>query len=286
MKPRPLQNLATPILAQMTNSSNKDGIVPSDSEIDRPSKRASVWDRFAEHVDLEHAYIPLLACCFVSGLTDGTIYNAYGTFVSMQTGNTIFVALGTSGYNNKPYGWARSLCSIALFITGSFVFSRISLWLDGRRRGILMLSFFLQSLMVTLAAAIIQGGIIDGSYPSRRPITIVDFKELIIIALLSFQAAGQIVVSRTLKVGEVPTVVVTSMLCDLMSDPALFFFGKNDKRNRRFVAFFLTLLGAICGGWISKAAGAVDPSLWTVAGIKLIISCCWYFWRSESDSVV
>ncbi|KAG6017866.1 hypothetical protein E4U54_001780 [Claviceps lovelessii] len=273
-------------LAQMKNPSDKDGVVPSDSETERPSKSASVWDRFSEHVDLERAYIPLLACCFVSGLTDGTIYNAYGTFVSMQTGNTIFVALGTSGYNNKPYGWARSLCSIALFVLGSFVFSRISLWLDGRRRGILMLSFFLQSLMVTLAAAIIQGGVIDGSYPSRRPITAVDFKELIIIALLSFQAAGQIVVSRTLKVGEVPTVVVTSMLCDLMSDPALFLVGKNDKRNRRFVAFVLTLLGAISGGWISKTAGAVDPSLWTVAGIKLSIACCWYFWKSEPDSVV
>ncbi|KAG6089790.1 hypothetical protein E4U15_001348 [Claviceps sp. LM218 group G6] len=270
----------------MTYALNKDGTGPSDSETERPNEKVTVWGRFSEHVDLEFAYIPLLACCFVSGLTDGTIYNAYGTFVSMQTGNTIFVALGTSGYNNKPYGWARSLCSIALFILGSFAFSRLSLWLGGRRRGILMLSFLLQSLMVTLAAGIIQGGVIDGSYPSRRPVTVVDFKELIVISLLSFQAAGQIVSSRTLKVSEVPTVVVTSLLCDLMSDPALFFLGKNDKRNRRFIAFVLTLLGAICGGWISKAAGSVDPSLWMVAGIKLAISCCWYFWQAEPDSAV
>lgn len=62
-------------LAQMKNPSDKDGVVPSDSETERPSKSASVWDRFSEHVDLERAYIPLLACCFVSGLTDGTIYN-------------------------------------------------------------------------------------------------------------------------------------------------------------------------------------------------------------------
>ncbi|KAG6021625.1 hypothetical protein E4U41_002434 [Claviceps citrina] len=270
----------------MHDPSNKGSMVKSDLETDRPGKNAGVWDKFSEIVDLEHAYIPLLACCFVSGLTDGTIYNAYGTFVSMQTGNTIFVALGTSGYNNKPYGWARSLCSIAVFILGSFAFSRVSLWLGGRRRGIIMLSFSLQFLMVTLAAAIIQGHIIDGSYPSKRPIGSVDFKELIIIALLSFQAAGQIVTSRTLKVGEIPTVVVTSMLCDLMSDPALFVLGKNDKRNRRFMAFVLTLLGAICGGWISKTAGAVGPSLWTVTGIKLGIACCWYFWKPEPDSVV
>lgn len=201
-------------------------------------------------------------------------------------GNTIFVALGTSGSNNKPYGWARSLCSIAFFIFGSFGFSRFSMLLGGQRRGVVMMSFVIQSFMVVLAAAIIQGNVIDGSYPTKRPITDVDFKELIIIALLSFQAAGQIVSSRTLKVGEVPTVVVTSMLCDLMSDPALFTLGRNDKRNRRFIAFVLTLVGAICGAWISKAAGAVGPSLWTVAGIKFVIACAWYFWKTEPDSVV
>ncbi|GAB0134284.1 hypothetical protein EsDP_00002662 [Epichloe bromicola] len=269
------------------NKDSADGAVKYDSDnTDRSSKNGSVWDKLSEHVDLEHAYVPLLACCFVSGLTDGTIYHAYGTFVSMQTGNTIFVALGTSGYDNKPYGWARSLCSIAFFVLGSFAFSRLSLRLGGRRRGIVILSFFLQSLMVIVAAAFIQGRVIDGSYPPKRTPTHVDFKELIIIALLSSQAAGQIVGSRTLKVGEVPTVVVTSMLCDLMSDPALFTTGRNDKRNRRLIAFVLTLVGAICGGWISKAAGNVGPSLWTVAGIKLVMACCWYFWKPESDFVV
>lgn len=149
-----------------------------------------------------------------------------------------------------------------------------------------MLSFLIQAILVIAAASIVQGGVVDGSYPSKRLPTDVDFKELLIIALLSFQAAGQIVSSRTLKVGEVPTVVVTSMLCDLMSDPALFALAKNDKRNRRFIAFVLTLVGAICGGWISKAAGAVDPSLWTVAGIKLVIAFSWLFWKAEPDSVV
>ncbi|TWU73117.1 hypothetical protein ED733_000370 [Metarhizium rileyi] len=258
-----------------------------DSDTDRQSKEEKqVVKKLYQHVDLELAYLPMLACCFVSGLTDGTIYNAYGTFVSMQTGNTIFLALGTSGYNNKPFGWARSLCSIAFFIAGSFAFSRFALYLGGRRRGIMTLSFLMQAMMVIIAASIVQSGVVDGSYPSKRRPIDVDFKELIIIALLSFQAAGQIVSSRTLKVGEVPTVVVTSMLCDLMSDPALFSLARNDKRNRRFIAFVLTLVGAICGGWISKAAGAVHPSLWTVAGIKLVIAFAWLLWKAEPDSIV
>lgn len=42
--------------------------------------------RWEEELSNNHADILLLLCCLVSGLVDSTIYNAYGTFVSMQTG--------------------------------------------------------------------------------------------------------------------------------------------------------------------------------------------------------
>lgn len=147
-----------------------------------------------------------------------------------------------------------------------------------------MLSFLTQALLVILAAAIIQSNVVDGSYPSQRLPSDVDFKELAIIALLSFQAAGQIVASRSLGVGEIPTVVVTSMLCDMVSDPALCAL-KNEKRDRRAMAFVLTLVGAICGGWISKASGAVHPSLWFVAGLKLVLAAGWLFWKKKETTV-
>ena len=41
-----------------------------------------------EDVSTSHADILMLTCCLVSGLVDSTIYNAYGTFVSMQTGTS------------------------------------------------------------------------------------------------------------------------------------------------------------------------------------------------------
>ncbi|KAI1409565.1 hypothetical protein F5Y13DRAFT_170152 [Hypoxylon sp. FL1857] len=221
--------------------------------------------------------IPLLACCFATGLTDGTLYNAYGTFVSMQTGNTVFVALGTSGQNNKPFGWARSLCSIGCFTVGCLAFSRLhKLTGGGRMRRTLLLSFLLQTVCVVVAATIIQTGIVDGTYPSMRDPADVDFVELAPVALLSFQAAGQIVNSRGLGISEVPTVVITSLLCDLVSDERILEpIRKNVKRNRRALAFVLTLLGAICGGWISKATGAVQPSLWFVGAIKGAITLSW-----------
>lgn len=40
----------------------------------------------AEEVSTSHADILMLTCCLISGFVDSTIYNAYGTFVSMQTG--------------------------------------------------------------------------------------------------------------------------------------------------------------------------------------------------------
>ncbi|KAI1502110.1 hypothetical protein F5X99DRAFT_379957 [Biscogniauxia marginata] len=230
--------------------------------------------RLSEEVDPTFGALPLLACCFATGLTDGTLYNAYGTFVSMQTGNTVFVALGASGQNNKPLGWARSLCSIGCFVIGCMVFSHLHRLIGGARlRRTLFLSFLLQTICVVLAAALIQGGIIDGRYPSHRDPADVDLKELAPVALLSFQAAGQIVNSRGLGVSDVPTVVITSLLCDLVSDDNLLVpLRDNMKRNRRAIAFVLTLAGAMCGGWISKATGAVQPSLWFVAAIKMVIT--------------
>jgi hypothetical protein len=121
------------------------------------------------------------------------------------------VALGTSGQNSKPFGWARSLCSIGCFTIGCLVFARLHKFVGGARlRRTLLLSFLLQTLCVLVAAAIIQGGVIDGSYPSQRDPNDVNFTELAAVALLSVQAAGQIVNSRGLGVSEVPTVVITS----------------------------------------------------------------------------
>lgn len=200
----------------------------------------------------------------------------------MQTGNTIFFALGASGQNDKPYGWVNPLCSMGCFTVGSYAYASLSSALGKQRRGTLVLSFFIQTACVVLAAAIIQAGIVDGGDPFR-PAGGNDWKELIPVVLLSFQAAGQIVNSRTLGVPEIPTVVITSLLCDLMSDAKLLApIHENAKRNKRIGAFVLTAVGGICGGWIFKAASTIEPALWTVACIKLIITIAWLFWTPEN----
>lgn len=265
------------------NAGNNSSDNSSSENLNQMEVRSKFISRFSEDLDPRYVYLPLLLCCFVTGLTDGTLYNAYGTFVSMQTGNTVFVALGTSGQNNRPFGWARSLTSIGSFIVGCVSFSRFHALVGrGRQRRTVFISFLAQTVFVALAAGLIQGGLIDGHYPSRRDPADVDFRELAPIALLSFQAAGQIVNSRGLGVAEVPTVVITTLLCDLVSDPDIFApLARNPKRNKRAVAFALTLVGAIAGGFISKVTGLVQNSLWLVAALKLSITVFWFFCGKE-----
>ncbi|KAK8108255.1 uncharacterized protein PG998_010268 [Apiospora kogelbergensis] len=237
---------------------------------------ARLLGRFREEVSTRFGYLPLLICCFITGLADGALYNEYGTFVSMQTGkqylclmsrvpfpasdtelryigNTIFLALGTSGQGKEA----------------------LHDLIGPRLRGSAVISFSVQTILVAVAAITHQVGIIDGRYPSDTHL-VVGLADLSMVALLSFQAAGQIVASRKVGIGEVPTLVITSLLCDFVIDGKLFAgFYANVKRNLRAMAFVLTLAGAIAGGCISKATGMVGPSLWLIVAIKAFVAMSW-----------
>lgn len=195
-------------------------------------------------------------------------------------GNTIFVGLGASNQNPRPYGWARSLTSIGCFIVGCFLFARLNRVVGARRRGCLMLSFLIQASVILITASLIQSGVIPSALESQ-PQGSTQWDQEIPIVLLSLQSAGQIVASRALGFNEIPTVVITSLLCDLMSDPKLFLW-RNEKRDRRVVAFVLTLVGAIVGGWVTKVTGEIAPMLWLSAGIKLLLVIAWGFWKTGS----
>jgi len=234
-----------------------------------------------EEVSANHADILILACCLCSGFTDSTVFNAYGTFVSMQTGNTIFVGLGASGQDGKPYGWTESLLSIVTFALGCWVFAKFAMHFGVRKRGVLATSFFVQCSMIFIAAGLVEGGAVNGKVPSDTK-TVPDWAQLAPIILLSFQAAGQIAAARNLSLNELPTVVITSLLYDLWSDPKLTAgITENVKRNRRVFGFLFELIGAIAGGWVSKATGGVQAALFIVAGIKAVIFISWMFWSRK-----
>jgi hypothetical protein len=112
---------------------------------------------------------------------------------------------------------------------------------------------------------------------------------LVPLAMLAFQFGGQIVTSRVLGVNEVPTNVLTSLYCDLLSDPGLLApLGKNFKRNRRVASICLLVGGGVAGGWLQRSRAGMSAALWIAGGVKVVISAVWLLWRSrevkEKDS--
>jgi len=110
----------------------------------------------------------------------------------------------------------------------------------------------------------------------------VHFIELLPLGFLAFQSGGQIVASRVLGFNEVPTTVLTSVYCDLISDPKVLAPLKdNVKRNRRVVAVLSFLVAAIAGGWLSRSKAGMSSALWIAAAIKLSIAVSWSFWKGR-----
>jgi hypothetical protein len=143
-----------------------------------------------------------------------------------------------------------------------------------------MMSFMLQASIIIITAGLVEGGAISSALGDRLAQTAPPWDQEVPIVLLSIQSAGQIVASRALGFNEIPTVVITSLLCDLVSDPKLFLI-RNQKRDRRVIAFVLTLLGAIIGGWVTKATQAISPTLWLAAGIKAVVVLAWGLWKAK-----
>jgi uncharacterized membrane protein YoaK (UPF0700 family) len=220
-----------------------------------------------------------LVCCLISGLIDSVAYNAWSTFISMQTGNTVFLGLGASNQPlSKPYGWAKSLTSIACFFTGCVCFSRAMRSRGrGTTRDALLASFIVQGALMLVAAGLVQGKAVPVPISGKGD---PDFIELLPIGLLAFQGGGQFVASRLLGFSEIPTVVLTSVYCDLGMDEKLL-AKKNDKRNHRAGAVVFILLGAIAGGWISRSQAGMATAMWVAAALKLGIAVAWVFWRGE-----
>jgi hypothetical protein len=64
---------------------------PNSVKKDPPPKK-NYWHQSLAHlrteISIDHADIPIIACCLVSGLCDSSAYNAWTCFVSMQTGES------------------------------------------------------------------------------------------------------------------------------------------------------------------------------------------------------
>ncbi|CAI7594386.1 unnamed protein product [Penicillium glandicola] len=240
--------------------------------------RSTISRHFRADIDTTHTDIVLIICGFVGGLVDGLSFNAWGSFSSMQTGNTVFLALGPSGQPAYPsYLWAKSLIALTVFLTSNIIFIHMHRFLTPRRRSTMIISFGIQTVALLATAILIQLEVITPK--PEDPRAPIEWMQILPISLLSFQAGGQICASRVLALDEIPTVVVTTLLCDLLVDPKL--TAKfNPKRNRRLAAFLALFLGAMTAGGLSKTT-SMASSIWLAMSLKLAITLGWIVWRRE-----
>lgn len=222
----------------------------------------------------------LLSCYIITGLLDSASISTWGSFVSMQTGNTIYVGVGL-GAPSASNRWKKSGISIIAFCAGSFFFSRLhrAFTKSPKVRWVLCLSFTLQLLFIVAAALILELG------PKMTPGSdAVPWNVLVPIALMAFQSCGQAVASRALKYNALTSVVLTSIYCDLFSDAELFAgLTQNVERNQRTAAPLLTLVGALIGGIIARSPLGTAGALWLAAALKLVILGSWYLWPEEEE---
>ncbi|KAH6646024.1 hypothetical protein BKA67DRAFT_663893 [Truncatella angustata] len=241
--------------------------------------------RLREDVNIQYADIPVCLCSLVSGLCDSVAFNAASVFVSMQTGNTVFLALGTAGLPaNVPMLWLKALCSIGSFMAGVYCFGQ-SRRFRPQSKLTLAANFLMQSILIFIAAALAQGGVVPafGLLSAAEELAArkdADLKVLGPIVLLAFQFGGQICASRILGFNEVPTNVLTSVYCDIFNDPKLFApLRANPKRNRRIAAVLLMLIGSVGGGWLARSDAGMSTALWIGGAIKLGIAVAWLLWK-------
>ncbi|ROW17313.1 hypothetical protein VPNG_01361 [Cytospora leucostoma] len=225
------------------------------------------------------ADILLIFCYVITGLLDSSSISIWGSFVSMQTGNTVYIGLGLAA-RAESNRWIKSSTSLGCFCIGSFFFSRFHRHFGAKRRATLIASFSIQAALCIAAAAIVTFG--PGGYGKDD----IRWDVLVPIALVAFQACGQAVTSRALRYNALTSVVLTSIYCDLFSDMQLF-RPENAERNRRIGAPLMLLLGAVSGGLFAHSSIGIAGALWTAAALKVMIVMIWFVWPGEQidDSV-
>ncbi|EXJ87973.1 hypothetical protein A1O1_04900 [Capronia coronata CBS 617.96] len=270
-----------------------------------------------QDLDVSYMSIVIIICFFISGLIDSVAFNSWSCFVDMQTGNTVFAALGLGGQPkaNHSQQYYKSLTSIGAFCLGTLFFNTLHRYPTGlseqpssRRRSILIISFSIQTAFIIVATVLVSldqvsnqpflpGHFSSGSDSKANPPEITNFLDLCPVSLLSFQAAGQVTLSRLLGVVELPTIVLSALYHDFTADLLAlrtswrksvsvweFLAVQQRRQEKRFACIIALFVGGIIGGELYKSRAGMAGALWIAAGFKLAIVLAWCFWRGEVGS--
>lgn len=98
--------------------------------------------------------LELMALTLAAGMNDATTYPDYRVFASNQTGNTALLAVGALGIGTGAADLRDVGFSLGMFVLGGYAFGQAGLWFGRKRRGWLLGSNLLQTVLVYGAAAV------------------------------------------------------------------------------------------------------------------------------------
>ncbi|KAI7210260.1 hypothetical protein KC333_g8315 [Hortaea werneckii] len=268
------------------SQNNRNGLLDTTDQeratlLSKPDHGQPTMIRVRNHFDVNLSKkwgdLALLLCYIITGLLDSSSVQVWGSFVSMQTGNTVYLGLGIIAPTESTR-WIRSGISIGCFCLGSMMFGHFHRYFGGRKRWVMVTSYGLQVLCMVGAALMVSLGPQTGSGGA------VSVWIGLPLALIAFQSGGQAYTSRVLQYGGLTSVVLTSIYCDLFSDAKLFAgLAENVERNRRTAAPILLLVGAMIGGVWAHSSIGLAGSLWSAVGLKFLITLGWAFWPAEKE---
>ena len=213
----------------------------------RPPKLQRLKSYFLQDVAEElFLEIELMGLALAAGINDATSFPDYHVFASNQTGNTALLAVGALGLGGGLLNLRNVAFSLGMFILGGYSFGQFGDCFGRKRRGWLLVTNIIQTLMIFTAAALRQWVAISDTEPLAWSV----------ITMLAFASGGQVAMARTINVPEITTAMVTSAYIDLLVDPDLFQL-RNRPRNRRFFFVLSLLTGSFIG---ASAYRYVAPS--------------------------
>jgi hypothetical protein len=128
-----------------------------------------------------------------------------------------------------------------------------------------------------------------------------NYLDLVPIAMLAFQAAGQCCLSRVLALIELPTIVLSTLFHDFIADLygireawrrsasiSHFIFVEYRRQEKRLASIIALFVGAVCGSEMFKSGAGMSGALWTAVGLKAGLTMVLLTWKkdpSESQSL-
>ena len=216
--------------------------------------------------------------------------------------------------NNQ--NWAKSLTAIGFACLGSAFFNVIHRYPaltedpSSRKRWVLVVSWIIQCILITTAGFLTHYGVVSnqpaigGVFSSgsskeaaeaARTYDRHNYADLVTIALLAFQGAAPVCLSRILHMADFPTIAVSSTYHAWTG--GLFETRKRWKESTTWKSFILhrsgagknkqlqrtgailaLFLGAIISGQFYRRQYGVTTSLFVAAALKGMIAILWCLW--------